>query len=69
MNKPSYLVISDWTTSTGSEWRLQVFVETGHRQEYMIQMEASGVHGDMPLSSSRPKDGNGGLDKPKLRAS
>jgi hypothetical protein len=38
MNKPSYLMITDRMTSTGSEWRRQTFVET----EAVIEQVAQG---------------------------
>jgi hypothetical protein len=41
MHKPSYLVISDWTTSTRSKWRLHVFMETGHHRTGNPRTEAT----------------------------
>jgi hypothetical protein len=41
MHKPSYLVISDWTTSTRSKWRLHVFMETGHHRTGNPRTEAA----------------------------
>jgi hypothetical protein len=38
MNKPSYLMIADWTMSTGSERRRQAFVET----EAVVEQAAQG---------------------------
>jgi hypothetical protein len=57
MNKPSYLMIADRTTSTGSEWRRQAFVET----EAVIEQAAQGWKRRPQRAGDRGSMTDGGL--------